>query len=267
MKRYIAIVLAVLMAVSMAGCGQARDLFPESTGDGDVSQTAPVDEEGMKVGYLLPSGTDETDTSSHIESIRQMQYETGLKDDQVLIRTDVAKDDCAAAIDELVKEGCNIIFACDGRYENIVLDGDDVYFDYGTFRVPLPDESYGVRRLFSYISLIIDALSNGKCIVSDELDSHLHQEVIVQIVREFSSKNGTGAQLVMATHDTELLAMKEVKKDEVWFTRLSGPERSTELYALSEFDHLDESRDYRKEYLGGFYGALPSTGRIFGEDE
>ena len=72
---------------------------------------------------------------------------------------------------------------------------------------------------------------------------------------------------VMATHDTELLAMKEVKKDEVWFTRLSGPERSTELYALSEFDHLDESRDYRKEYLGGFYGALPSTGRIFGEDE
>ena len=106
--------------------------------------------------------------------------------------------------------------------ENIVLDGDDVYFDYGTFRVPLPDESYGVRRLFSYISLIIDALSNGKCIVSDELDSHLHQEVIVQIVREFSSKNGTGAQLVMATHDTELLAMKEVKKDEVWFTRLSG---------------------------------------------
>ena len=76
MKRYIAIVLAVLMAVSMAGCGQARDLFPESTGDGDVSQTAPVDEEGMKVGYLLPSGTDETDTSSRIESIRQMQYET-----------------------------------------------------------------------------------------------------------------------------------------------------------------------------------------------
>ena len=129
MKRYIAIVLAVLMAVSMAGCGQARDLFPESTGDGDVSQTAPVDEEGMKVGYLLPSGTDETDTSSRIESVRQMQYETGLKDDQVLIRTDVAKDDCAAAIDELVKEGCNIIFACDGRYENIVLDAAQQYPD------------------------------------------------------------------------------------------------------------------------------------------
>ena len=122
MKRYIAMILAALMALSIMGCGQSGDLFPESTVAGDSSQTAPVDESGMKVGYILPSGTDTTDTNSRIEDIRQMQYETGLKDSQVLIRTDVSKDDCASAIDEMVKEGCNIIFACDSRYENTMLE-------------------------------------------------------------------------------------------------------------------------------------------------
>ena len=121
MKRYIAIILAVLLAVSMMGCGQSGDLFTESTGEEGAVQTAPVDEKGMKVGYLLPSGTDTTDTESRIEGIRQMQYETGLKDSQILIRTDVSKDDSAAAIDEMVRQGCNIIFACDGRYENTML--------------------------------------------------------------------------------------------------------------------------------------------------
>ena len=94
MKRYIAIILAVLLAVSMMGCGQSGDLFPESTGEEGAVQTAPVDEKGMKVGYLLPSGTDTTDTESRIEGIRQMQYETGLKDSQILIRTDVSKRRC-----------------------------------------------------------------------------------------------------------------------------------------------------------------------------
>ncbi len=129
MKRYIAIILAALMTVSMVGCGQSGDLFTESTASGDASQTAQVDEAGMKVGYILPSGTDTTDTSSRIEDIRQMQYETGLKDSQVLIQTDVSRDDCASVIDDLVGDGCNIIFACDSRYENAMLAAAEQYPD------------------------------------------------------------------------------------------------------------------------------------------
>lgn len=123
MKRYITMILAVLLAVSMIGCGQSGDLFPESTASGNgESATEPVDEEGMKIGYILPSGTDMTDTSSRIEGIRQMQYETGLKDSQIMIETDVSKDDSASVIEQLVSEGCNIIFACDDQYENSVLE-------------------------------------------------------------------------------------------------------------------------------------------------
>lgn len=128
MKRYITMILAVLMAVSIMGCGQSGDLFPESTASGDNgSATEPVDEEGMKVGYLLPSGTDMTDTSSRIEGIRQMQYETGLKDSQIVIETDVSKEDSASVIEQLVNEDCNIIFACDSKYEAAVLEAAQTY--------------------------------------------------------------------------------------------------------------------------------------------
>ncbi len=122
MKRYIAIVLAVLMAAATVGCGQSGNLFPESTGSGGAVQTEPVDEAGMKVGYLLPSGVDATDTISRMDGIRQMQFETGLKDSQIFIRTDVTKKDSAAVLEELVQEGCNIIFACDKAYENAVIE-------------------------------------------------------------------------------------------------------------------------------------------------
>lgn len=130
MKRYITMIMAVLMAVSIMGCGQSGDLFPESTASGNHgSATEPVDEEGMKVGYLLPSGTDMTDTSSRIEGIRQMQYKTGLKDSQICIETDVSKDDSASVIEALVDEGCNIIFACDDQYENAVLEAAQAHSD------------------------------------------------------------------------------------------------------------------------------------------
>ena len=66
MKRYIAIMLALLMVGTTAGCSRAKDLFPESTATGKNGQTEAIDEEGLKIGYVLPSGTDGTDTISRV---------------------------------------------------------------------------------------------------------------------------------------------------------------------------------------------------------
>ncbi len=129
MKRYIAIMLALLMVGTTAGCSRAKDLFPESTATGKNGQTEAIDEEGLKIGYVLPSGTDGTDTISRVEGIRKMQVETGLKDRQILIKRGIKEKDCAETIDELVKEKCNIIFACSGSYENAVVEAAEKYPD------------------------------------------------------------------------------------------------------------------------------------------
>lgn len=127
MKRYIAIILSVLLMIQACGCSTARDLFPESTASQGDGQTVALDEEGLKVGFLFPSNNDATDTTSHVEGIRKMQVETGLSDTQVIIKKNVGKDNCASAIDELVEKGCNIIFACDKSFEAKVVDAASKY--------------------------------------------------------------------------------------------------------------------------------------------
>ena len=175
MKRYIAILLAALMALSMIGCGQSGDMFPESTASGDASSTAPVDESGMKVGYILPSGTDTTDTNSRIEDIRQMQYETGLKDSQVLIQTDVSKDDCTSAIDEMVDQGCNIIFACDSRYESAMLKAAEKHPDVQFCQEDgIKAKKSGLANMHNYYVRLFEAYYAAGVISGMKLNEYLN---------------------------------------------------------------------------------------------
>lgn len=127
MKRYIAIILSVLLMIQACGCSTARDLFPENTASRGDGQTTAIDEEGLKVGFLFPSNNDATDTASHVEGIRKMQVETGLSDAQVIIKKNVGKDNCASEIDGLVEKGCNLIFACDKTFEQDVIDAASRY--------------------------------------------------------------------------------------------------------------------------------------------
>lgn len=129
MKRYIAIILSVLLMIQACGCNTASDLFPENTASQGDGQTTTIDDGGIKVGFLFPSNNDSTDTTSHVEGIRKMQVETGLTDSQVVIKKSVGKEDCESEIDELVEKGCNIIFACDKRYEAAVVEAASEYPD------------------------------------------------------------------------------------------------------------------------------------------
>ena len=51
MRKHIAVVMAVIMALSICGCGSSKSLFPENTGEQQETKTA--DSGSMKVGYLL----------------------------------------------------------------------------------------------------------------------------------------------------------------------------------------------------------------------
>ncbi|MDO5145771.1 MAG: BMP family ABC transporter substrate-binding protein [Eubacteriales bacterium] len=127
MKRYIALTVAVCMMLSMVGCSKAKDLFPENTKVEGQEQTGPVDESRMKVGFLFPSGSDSTDTMARVEGIRRMQYETGLSDNQIIMKTGVKKADVETTIDNMVAQGCHIIFSCGKSWESSVIDAAGKY--------------------------------------------------------------------------------------------------------------------------------------------
>ena len=92
MRKHIAVVMAVIMALSICGCGSSKSLFPENTGEQQETKTA--DSGSMKVGYLLSSDGDAPDTVARVQGIRKMQEQTGIKDDQIIIKESVKKSDC-----------------------------------------------------------------------------------------------------------------------------------------------------------------------------
>ena len=109
MRKHIAVVMAVIMALSICGCGSSKSLFPENTGEQQETKTA--DSGSMKVGYLLSSDGDAPDTVARVQGIRKMQEQTGIKDDQIIIKESVKKSDCDKYATELAEKGWSFIFS------------------------------------------------------------------------------------------------------------------------------------------------------------
>lgn len=107
MRKHIAVIIALVMAFSLCGCGSSKSLFPENTGN--KQQTKTADSGSIKVGYLLSSDGDAPDTVARVQGIRKMQEETGIADDQIIIAESVKKADCEKKAAELVEKGCDII--------------------------------------------------------------------------------------------------------------------------------------------------------------
>lgn len=124
-------------------------------------------------------------------------------------------------------------------------------------------ESEGTKKLIDFSGPIFDALKNGKVLIIDELDSKLHPLITMQIIKLFNSPetNPSNAQLLFATHDTNLLSTDIFRRDQVWFTEKDEVEQ-TDLYALDDFVFADGTKvrkdaNLEKNYIAGRYGAIP----------
>ena len=124
-------------------------------------------------------------------------------------------------------------------------------------------ESEGSKKYFRLSGPIIDTLKNGKILVIDELDARLHPILTAEIVRLFNSKetNPNNAQLIIATHDTNLLSAKIFRRDQIWFTEKDYTE-ATDLYSLVEYKLAGRGKvrndaSFEKDYIRGRYGAIP----------
>lgn len=78
--------------------------------------------------------------------------------------------------------------------------------------------------------------------------------------------NLNNAQLIFATHDTNLLSKDFFRRDQIWFTEKSKYGFS-DLYSLAEFkvegSKVRNDASYGKDYLLGKYGAIPFIGDFY----
>jgi hypothetical protein len=127
-------------------------------------------------------------------------------------------------------------------------------------------ESSGTNKLYDMAANLVSGLTLGALTVIDELDAKLHPLLTMAICKMFNSPvyNPQNAQLVFATHDTNLLNYGEFRRDQIYFTEKNAFEES-DLYSLVEYIEPDgkkvrNDRSYEKDYIAGRYGAIPFVG-------
>ncbi|MDB5599436.1 MAG: ATP-binding protein [Xanthobacteraceae bacterium] len=133
--------------------------------------------------------------------------------------------------------------------------GEDWFLNLGS-------ESRGTLRLLNLIFPILQVIDNGGVLFVDEIDSSLHTLLSMKLLEVFGEKksNPCGAQLVVTTHDTNLLCSGRVRRDQIWFCEKSKI-GATHVYPLTDIQTRNTD-NLEKGYLEGRFGAVPFLGAV-----
>lgn len=128
-------------------------------------------------------------------------------------------------------------------------------------------ESSGTNKLFNISGPIFDVLNDGGLLVVDELDASLHPLLTLAVTKLFNSSefNRNNAQLIFATHDTNLLCYGNYRRDQIYFVE-KDEYGASDIYSLVEYKEdgktIRKDRSFEKDYIEGRYGAIPFIGNL-----
>lgn len=156
------------------------------------------------------------------------------------------------------------------QHELEILSTHDMYDNgsiIGKEQLNFKFESLGTTKLFALLGPFFDTIQNGGVLVIDEFGTSLHTQLSVELLKLFYSvMNTLGAQLIITTHDTNLLRKDLLRRDQIWFAEKSS-EGASDLYSLVEYkinqaNSVRNDASFSKDYLLGRYGAIPYFGNI-----
>jgi len=116
------------------------------------------------------------------------------------------------------------------------------------------EESAGTKKLLLSLLTILDVTKQNKTLIIDELENNLHPHIVEFILKLFHKSKG--AQLIYATHNTNLLDLKKLRKDQINFCN-KKEDGSTEVYSLYDYSDFRDTMDVEKAYLQGRFDAVP----------
>lgn len=133
--------------------------------------------------------------------------------------------------------------------------GNDISFE-------IHEESDGTQRLFDFIPMLYQLThsNQNKVFIIDEISRSLHPHLTKLIVDIFLDSKNVSNQLIMTTHETNLLDLEILRRDEIWFAEKRA-DGSSDLYSLADFD-VRYDKNIEGDYLLGRYGAIPFIGSL-----
>ena len=117
MKKFLAMLLALVMALSLVACGEKKD-DTQGNGDGDATATK------VKVGFITLHDENSTYDKNFIDAAKEACANLGLvENEDYFIKTNVGEtEQCAEVAADLVDAGCNIIFADSFGHEPYMIE-------------------------------------------------------------------------------------------------------------------------------------------------
>lgn len=128
------------------------------------------------------------------------------------------------------------------------------------FELALSDESDGTKRLMALAPAIEKTLTNGGVLIVDELERELHLLLMEYVINRFQKQknNLNKAQIIFTTHETALLDLEILRRDQIYFVDKNKKDGVSTLYSLFDFNIRKDMANIQKAYLMGKFGAVPS---------
>lgn len=170
-----------------------------------------------------------------------------------------ADDDSVAMIENTRGKRYLLVKSEGGQLSLIQLKTQHRHEDGHLIDFTIEEESEGTQRLINLVPCIfLLKEETEKVIFLDELDRRLHpllSRCFVQAAIDCREKSN---QLIFTTHDTNLLDLDLLRRDEIWFVE-KNQQSVSNLYSLAEFKIRPDLK-IEKGYLNGRFGAIPFFG-------
>lgn len=154
------------------------------------------------------------------------------------------------------------------RPKALLTSNDSNLFDYKMFFnhggelkdcfIEFVDESLGTKKMVFMAQELFKLMSKSSVFVVDELEASLHPELTKFIVSCFldSEFNPKNTQLIFSSHETSLLDLDLLRRDEINFVYKDNNNCGTYIRSLSEFG-VRKTDNIAKSYLAGRYNTTP----------
>lgn len=215
-------------------------------------------------GNFLKSSSTGVD---HLEAIKEEISEDKLrsllpKDLVSKVLEDIREDKDGLAVVRL-GEGSELLIerTDENHFYRITIQAAHEHQAGKVIQLELDDESDGTRRLLNLLPALHHLRTNSAVYFIDEIDRSMHPELVWKFLEFFlKSCEGGQRQIIVTTHESNLLDLDLLRRDEIWFAE-KNQNGATQLYSMTDFN-VRKDLEIRKHYLQGRFGAIPFLGNL-----
>ena len=123
--------------------------------------------------------------------------------------------------------------------------------NYGDKELDENLESRGTKRYMGLATILFDLLVRGIILPIDEIETSIHYELLSYFIRVFLVNSKRQAQIVLTTHDINLLDEDYIRRDVIWFTDKNdrGETQLLRLSSLGLHKTMSVYNAYKQEKL------------------